>query len=242
MNEPDHERLRRDLETAASEARTQSGGPRFTGRQALIGALAAVPVAAAVIAAIAASQSSSQPSGPNAQPAAPTTPVGEPPAEAAVPAPPPRPSTPRAPATSTGPDVPPRAAEPEPPRTDPPRTDPPSADPSRPEPARPAPPEAGRPATHTVQPGETLARIALRYQVPLERIAEQNGIADPDVIRAGATLEIRPAPQNEVVIPEGATLTGLASRHGVTVSHLLRLNPHIMDADRIVAGGRLRIS
>jgi LysM repeat protein len=44
------------------------------------------------------------------------------------------------------------------------------------------------------------------------------------------------------VIPAGATLTGLASRHGVTVSHLLRLNPEIADSDRIVAGGRLRIS
>jgi LysM repeat protein len=43
------------------------------------------------------------------------------------------------------------------------------------------------------------------------------------------------------VIPAGATLTGLASRHGVTVSHLIRLNPHIIDPDRIVAGGRLRI-
>jgi LysM repeat protein len=217
MNEPDHERLRRDLESAATEARAEAGERRLvTGKQALIGLLAAVPIAAAVIAAITASQ---------AEPATPATPVGEPPSEPAVPPPSPRPTTPRAPATSTGPDVPPN-----------------------PEPARPAPPQPGpppdtdRPTTHTVQPGETLARIALRYQVPLEQIAEQNAIADPNRIQAGDNLEIRPAPPNEIVIPAGATLTGLASRHGVTVSHLLRLNPQIADSDRIVAGGRLRIS
>jgi LysM repeat protein len=219
MNEPDHERLRRELESAATEARVDPAGRRpVTGKQALIGLLAAVPIAAAVIAAIAASQSGPEP--------ATATPVGEPTGEPAAPPPPsPRPTTPRAPATSTGPGVPPR---PEPPHTQPPQPGP--------------PPDANRPTTHTVQPGETLARIALRYQVPIEQIAEQNAISDLDLIRAGDNLEIRPAPPNEVVIPAGATLTGLASRHGVTVSHLLRLNPHIIDADRIVAGGRLRIS
>jgi LysM repeat protein len=221
MNEPDHERLRRDLESAASDARTEASERRVvTGKQALIGFLAAVPIAAAVIAAIAAAQS---------EPATPATPVGEPPSEPAVPPPPPRPTSPRAPATSTGPDVPPNAGSPQP-------------APPQPGPPQPGPPDAGRPTTHTVQPGETLARIALRYQVPIEQIAEQNAIADPDRIQAGDNLEIRPAPPNEIVIPAGATLTGLASRLDVTVSHLLRLNPQIIDSDRIVAGGRLRIS
>jgi LysM repeat protein len=222
MNEPDHERLRRELESAASEARAESGGQRrVTGKQALIGLVAAVPIAAAVIAAVAASQLD------RAGPAAPTTPVGEPPSEPAVPPPPsPPPTPPRAPATSTGPGDPQRPDSPAPR--------------SAPQPA--PPPDANRPITHTVQPGETLARIALRYQVPFEQIAEQNGIADPDRIQAGDNLEIRPAPPNEIVIPAGATLTALAARHNVTVSRLLRLNPQITDSDRIVAGGRLRIS
>jgi LysM repeat protein len=222
MNQPDHERLRRELESAATEARAEAGGRRrVTGKQALIGLVAAVPIAAAVIAAITATQSA------GTEPAVPTTPVGEPPSEPAAPPPPsPRPTPPRAPATSTGPDVPQRPE--------------PQAQPPQPQPG--PPPDADRPITHTVRPGETLARIALRYQVPLEQIAEQNAIADPDLIRAGDNLEIRPAPPNETVIPPGATLTGLASRHGVTVSHLLRLNPQIIDADRIVAGARLRIS
>jgi LysM repeat protein len=208
MNVPDHERLRRDLESAASEARTGTGGRRrwMTGREALVGLLVAVPIATAVVAAVAAAQS---------DPTAPPAPVGTAPSEPAVAPSSPRRTGPRPPATSTGPDVPPL-----------------------PEPA----PDADRPVTHTVQPGETLARIALRYEVPLEQIAEQNAISDPDRIRAGENLVIRKAPPNEVVITPGATLSGYAERHGLTVADLLALNPQIADPDRIVAGGRLRIA
>jgi LysM repeat protein len=221
MNVPDHERLRRELESAASEARAGTGRRRpVTGRQALIGLLAAIPVATAVIAAVSAAQAINAAQPEPVAPPEPPAPVGPAPVDTAPSEPAVRPSSPppagpRPPATSTGPDVPP-LPEPE--------------------------PDADRPITHTVQPGETLARIALRYEVPLEQIAEQNAISDPDRIRAGENLEIRPAPPNEVVIPSGATLTGLAARHGVTVAHLIRLNPQIIDSDRIIAGGRLRIS
>ena len=197
MNVPDHERLRRELESAASEARAGTGRRRLvTGRQALIGLLAAVVAG--------------QP-----EPTEPAAPVGTAPDEPAVPPSSPRRTSTRPPASSTGPDVPPH-----------------------PEP----PPDADRPVTHTVQPGETLARIALRYEVPLEQLAEQNAIADPDRIRAGENLVIRPAPANEVVIAPGATLGGYAERHGITIADLLALNPQITDPDRIVAGGRLRIA
>ncbi len=208
MNVPDHERLRRELESAASEARAGGGRHRrpATGRKALVGLLIAVPVATAVIAAI----STAEP-----EPDVPPAPVGTAPDEPGVPPSSPRRTSPRPPATSTGPDVPPH-----------------------PEPK----PDADRPITHTVQPGETLARIALRYEVPLEQIAEQNAIADPDRIRAGENLVIHPAPPNEIVIAPGATLSGYAERHGRTVADLLALNPQITDPDRIVAGGRLRIS
>jgi LysM repeat protein len=216
MNVPDHERLRRELESAASEARAGTGRRRpVTGRHALIGLLAAVPVATAVIAAVSAAQAINADRLRTVAPTEPPAPVDTAPSEPAVSPSSPRPTSPRPPATSTGPAVPP-IPEPE--------------------------PDADRPITHTVQPGETLARIALRYEVPLEQIAEQNAISDPDRIRAGENLVIRPAPPNEVVIPSGATLTGLATRHGVTVAHLIRLNPQIIDSDRIVAGGRLRIS
>src|SRR5690606_12863359 len=126
VHQPDHERLRRELESAAEEARSQAGERRvITGRQAVIGVLAAVPIAAAVIAAVAAARTEPQPAtpaapdGPSAaEPAVPSpaepspaepSPAVPSPAEPAAPPPPsPRPAAPRAPAASSGPDVPPR--------------------------------------------------------------------------------------------------------------------------------------
>jgi LysM repeat protein len=206
MNVPDHERLRRELESAATEARSGTGGRGpSVGRNVLIGLVAAVPVVTAVLIAVGTSDD---------DPAPPGSAVGTAPGDTAVAPQPPRRTSARPPATSTGPDVPPH-----------------------PEP----PPDADRPVTHTVQPGETLARIAQRYEVPLEQIAEQNAIADPDRIRAGQNLVIRPAPPGEIVIAPGATLSGYAQQYGVTVADLLALNPQISDPDDIIAGGRLRV-
>ncbi|MHA6624982.1 LysM peptidoglycan-binding domain-containing protein [Pseudonocardia sichuanensis] len=203
MNEPDHEKLRRELETAASRTRDEPGARRTViVRNALIGLLVAVPAAAVVLLAVGATDDT------------PPEPTDLAPTDAVTPQPP-RPTSPRPPATSTGPGVPPQ-----------------------PEPA----PDAGRPTVHTVAPGETLARIALHHGVPIERIAEQNGLADPDLIRADQTLEIPRAAQGEVVIAPGATLGAYADRHGTTIDYLLSVNPHITDPGRIVAGCRLRVA
>ncbi|OZM75841.1 hypothetical protein CFP66_44130 [Pseudonocardia sp. MH-G8] len=204
MDEPDHEKLRRELESAASNARDDTGARRSVfGRNALIGLLVAVPAATVILVAVGASAED-----------APPEPTGLAPTDAVTPQPP-RPTSPRPPATSTGPGVPPH-----------------------PEP----PPGAEQPVVHTVAPGETLARIALHHDVPLERIAEQNAIADPDHIRAGQELEIPRAAHGEVVIAPGATLGAYADRHGTTIDYLLSLNPDITDPNRISAGGRLRVA
>src|SRR4051812_29766357 len=49
--------------------------------------------------------------------------------------------------------------------------------------------------TYTVQPGENLFRIALRYGLTAEALAAANGITDPTKIYAGQVLII-PAPSN----------------------------------------------
>lgn len=43
---------------------------------------------------------------------------------------------------------------------------------------------------HTVQPGETLSKIASAYKVPLDTIIKANNITDPNSIRAGTKLFI----------------------------------------------------
>jgi LysM repeat protein len=46
------------------------------------------------------------------------------------------------------------------------------------------------PTTHTVQPGDTLARLATRYGVTVEALVEANEIENPDLIRVGQVLTI----------------------------------------------------
>lgn len=46
--------------------------------------------------------------------------------------------------------------------------------------------------THVVQPGENLFRIALRYGLTYQRLAEYNGITDPSSIYVGQVLQIPP--------------------------------------------------
>ncbi len=53
----------------------------------------------------------------------------------------------------------------------------------------PVPPgEVARPETYTVRPGDTLYRIALRFNVPVARLAEVNGILNANRINAGQVL------------------------------------------------------
>ncbi len=48
----------------------------------------------------------------------------------------------------------------------------------------------GCPATHTVQAGENLFRIALRYGLTYQELAAANGITNPNLIAAGTVLTI----------------------------------------------------
>lgn len=48
--------------------------------------------------------------------------------------------------------------------------------------------------THTVQPGETLYRIAVNYGTSVEALQVINNIADPSKIRVGQVLKVRGAP------------------------------------------------
>jgi LysM repeat protein len=119
-------------------------------------------------------------------------------------------------------------------------TQPPMTHPAAPQPSRPTPRPPDAPV-HTVERGDTLSRIALHYRTPVEQIAADNRLADPNRIIPGQHLLIRPAPAGVEVIAPGSTLTGYGHRYGLSVTQLLALNPHITDPNRIRAGGRLRV-
>jgi len=65
--------------------------------------------------------------------------------------------------------------------------------PTQPAPAPTQPPtlpEPIRPATHVVQPGENLYRIALRYGLTVDQVARYNGIYNTNLIFAGQVLRL----------------------------------------------------
>lgn len=101
--------------------------------------------------------------------------------------------------------------------------------------------------THTIAPGETLSGIAATYGLGIAEIAELNGIVDPDLIFAGATLLIPGTSGEEHAAPvtytvaRGDTLAQIAGDHGVSVSDLAAVNA-LADPDFIVEGQVLTIA
>jgi LysM repeat protein len=54
----------------------------------------------------------------------------------------------------------------------------------------PPPSQPGRPTTYTVQPGDTLFRIALRFGIPVPQLIQANGILNPNRVFVGQVLVV----------------------------------------------------
>jgi LysM repeat protein len=85
----------------------------------------------------------------------------------------------------------------------------------------PVPPSTG--TYYTVQRGDTLAKIAMRYGVSVWSIVQANNLANPNVIYPGQRLHIPPASESGWIKPgcghlvwprEGATLSGPVQARG----------------------------
>jgi LysM repeat protein len=96
---------------------------------------------------------------------------------------------------------------------------------------------APKATTHTVRAGETLAAIAARTGVPVASLAQANGIADVNRVRAGQVLTV-PKPGQQAPAPAapaaattasykvqpGDSLARVAKRTGVSVDALAKAN------------------
>ncbi len=102
---------------------------------------------------------------------------------------------------------------------------------------------------HTVQSGDSLFAIAVRFGVTLEALKAANPqITNPDLIYPGQAVCV-PAPRPPVTCPNGTlytvkagdTMLDIATRFGVTLQALLAANPQVTDPNRIFAGQTLCI-
>jgi LysM repeat protein len=108
--------------------------------------------------------------------------------------------------------------------------------------------------THVVRSGENLYRIALRYGVSMDAIAEANGLTNRARIFAGQTLIIpdfdasEPVVENPTVagtptfhtVAPGETLDSIARKYGMTVQQLVEIN-QIANPNRINRGQQLTV-
>ena len=96
------------------------------------------------------------------------------------------------------------------------------------------------PREYTVRRGDTLSKIALRFDVGLGFLRQLNKLKS-DLIRPGQKLRLRASRLEEAVhvVKEGETLTEIARRYRVSVRQLQRLNALV--GDRILIGQKLRL-
>jgi len=94
---------------------------------------------------------------------------------------------------------------------------------------------------HTVQRGENLYRIGLRYNLSVTTLQSMNGIRDANRIYAGQSLCVKiSAPAITYTVQRGDTLFRIAQRYGVNMYTLAQVN-NIANVNLIYAGQVLKI-
>jgi LysM repeat protein len=111
---------------------------------------------------------------------------------------------------------------------------------------------AGGETTYTVQPGDTLGRIAQRFNTTAAELTRLNGLANPDAIKVGQKLRVpgtggagTSAGQTSTggrthIVAQGETLGTIAKRYGVTIGQIQSAN-NVTNPDRIYVGQKLVI-
>ena len=98
---------------------------------------------------------------------------------------------------------------------------------------------------YTVVKGDTLSGIASKYGTTYQRLAEYNGISNPNLIYIGQKIKI-PTSGNQsssvtyYTVQSGDNLTKIANKYGTTVNQLVSWNG-ISNPNLIYAGQKLRV-
>jgi LysM repeat protein len=109
--------------------------------------------------------------------------------------------------------------------------------PTTPPPTTP-PPAYGQ--VYYVQRGDTLKKIAAKFNTTVDAILQINHILNPNLIYVGQGITL-PAGVSTYIVQRGDTLKIIANRYGTTVQNLLALNPNIWNANWIYVGQVIRV-
>ncbi len=104
--------------------------------------------------------------------------------------------------------------------------------------------------TYTVKSGDTLSAIAKKYNTTYQKIASDNGIKNPNIIRVGQVLKIYGSSSSNntstnsnavyYTVKSGDTLSAIAKKHGTTVNQLVSWN-NIKNPNLIYPNQKLRV-
>lgn len=113
-------------------------------------------------------------------------------------------------------------------------------------------PSAGGTTTITIQRGDTLSRLAIKYNTTVARLVELNNIANPNLIYAGETLIVpsgetptdsdgnSTSGQTIYIVKAGDTLSQIAASYGTT-ARAIAVENGIRNINLIYVGQRLII-
>lgn len=101
--------------------------------------------------------------------------------------------------------------------------------------------------TYTVKSGDTLSGIAAKFGTTYQKIAADNGIANPNIIYPGQVLKINGSGSTQTnnigrtyIVKSGDTLSGIAAKFGTTYQKIARDN-NIANPNVIYPGQKLII-
>ena len=104
--------------------------------------------------------------------------------------------------------------------------------------------------TYTVKKGDTLSGIASKFGTTYQKLAEINGIKNPNKINVGQVLKIKTTAttthttstsgKQYYTVVRGDTLSGIAKKYGTSVARLVALNG-IKNANKIYVGQSIRV-
>lgn len=110
----------------------------------------------------------------------------------------------------------------------------------------PAPQPSNNGTTYIVKAGDTLSGIAAKFGTTYQKIAAENGIANPNIIHPGQVLKINGGSKvtnntgREYIVKSGDTLSGIAARFGTNYQKIARDN-NISNPNIIHPGQKLII-